>query len=87
MAETKTGVRVELAAGGEAGETAEQRTDSLAGHDRPPRARSVHRVLRDVGAEHEERRVRDEEVERDPQHEHPDRMDGRRHVHAIRPRV
>jgi len=53
------------------GEPAEQRSDSFTGHDERPGARAVHRLLRDVRAQHEERRVGEQEVERDVDDEHP----------------
>jgi hypothetical protein len=55
-----------------ADEPADQRADSLPCDDRGPGARAAERVLGDVRPEHEERRVRDEEVEGDPEREQPD---------------
>src|SRR5207248_5144030 len=41
------------------------------GHDDAPRTGTAHRVLRDVRPEHEEWGVGDQEIESDPENEHP----------------
>jgi hypothetical protein len=53
-------------------EAAGERADRFARDDDRPARRAAVRVHRDVRAEHEERRIRDQEVERDPGGQQPD---------------